>query len=341
MSKGAMEIDRLALNKLMPMHLWISGRGQIESAGGTLCKAFGADVLQGAAFFDLFEVRRPGGIFAVEDMRRHDGERLQIVPKTPSDVNGLRGIAVCLSKDTGVLVNLSFGIGVIEAVATHQLTDADFAATDLAMELLYLVEAKTAVTEELRQLNMRLQGARDAAQEQALTDTLTGLRNRRALDVTMSMWIDRKVPFGLMHIDLDYFKAVNDMLGHAAGDHVLRNVAKTLLSETRVGDTVARVGGDEFVIIFRELVESDKLIGIANRVVEKLSEPNVFQGEVCRISASIGITISTDYSQPSADRMLSDADEALYASKNAGRGQAKLFRGVALALGGAKRILGT
>lgn len=326
MSNGTMLIERPALNRLMPMHLWISGAGLIESVGGTLCKAFGTEMREGAAFFDLFEVRSPGGIFSVDDLRRHDGERLKVVPKEPSAVQGLRGIALCLPQDTGVLVNLSFGIGVIEAVAVHHLTDADFAATDLAMELLYLVEAKTAVTEELRQLNLRLQGARDAAQEQALTDTLTGLRNRRALDMTMSMWLDRKVPFGLMHIDLDFFKAVNDTLGHAAGDHVLREVAKTLLSEIRMGDTVSRVGGDEFVIVFRDLIDADKLTGIANRLVERLSEPTEFENQTCRISASIGITISIDYAQPNAERMLGDADEALYASKNAGRGQAKLSR---------------
>ncbi|WP_022704962.1 GGDEF domain-containing protein [Pseudorhodobacter ferrugineus] len=338
MSKGAMQIERPALVRLMPMHLWISHAGLIESAGGTLCKAFAGQKIEGSAFFDLFEVRSPGGVFSVEDMCRHDGARLQVVPKEPGAVQGLRGIAVCLPEGAGVLVNLSFGIGVIEAVAAHQLTDADFAATDLAMELLYLVEAKTAVTEELRQLNLRLQGARDAAQEQALTDMLTGLRNRRALDVTMSLWIDRKVPFGLMHIDLDFFKAVNDTLGHAAGDHVLREVAGMLLALTRAGDTVARVGGDEFVIVFRDLVDADKLQGIAERVVERLSVPTVFEGQPCRISASIGITISTDYSQPNADRMLSDADEALYASKNAGRGQAKLHRSEAV-LAAEKRAL--
>ncbi len=324
MSNGPMHIDTPALNRLMPMHLWISGEGIIESAGGTLRKVFGARPLVGASFFDLFEVRRPGGVFTVADMRRLDGERLQIMPKEACGVQGLRGIAVSLPDTKGVLVNLSFGIDVIKAVAAHHLTDADFAATDLAMELLYLVEAKTAVTEELRQLNLRLQGARDAAEEQALTDTLTGLRNRRALDLAMSMMIDHKLPFGLMHIDLDYFKAVNDTLGHAAGDFVLQEVAKVLTAQTRIGDTVARVGGDEFVVVFRELTDSVKLFRIAERVVAKLTEPYDFQGQPCRISASIGITISTDYAQPEADKMLSDADQALYASKNAGRGRAKL-----------------
>jgi diguanylate cyclase (GGDEF)-like protein len=150
--------------------------------------------------------------------------------------------------------------------------------------------------------------------------------------------IDRKVPFGLMHIDLDYFKAVNDTLGHAAGDFVLQVVAKVLLSQTRVGDTVARVGGDEFVVVFKDLTDPDKLFNIAKRVVEKLTEPSDFQGQVCRVSASIGITISTDYAQPSADKMLSDADEALYASKNAGRGQAKLFGNVSPADLSEKRV---
>jgi diguanylate cyclase (GGDEF)-like protein len=213
----------------------------------------------------------------------------------------------------------------MKAVAACNLTDADFAATDLAMELLYLVEAKIAVTAELRQLNLRLQGARDAAQEQALTDTLTGLRNRRALDFAMHTLIDHNISFGLMHIDLDFFKIVNDTLGHAAGDHVLREVASKLLLETRAGDTVARVGGDEFVIIFSDLSDAAALSRIADRVVARISEPNWFQGEACRISASIGITLSTDYNPPVAERMLQDADTALYASKNAGRGQAQLF----------------
>jgi diguanylate cyclase (GGDEF)-like protein len=324
MSNGPMHIDTPALNRLMPMHLWISGDGIIESAGGTLRKVFGVKPLAGSSFFEMFEVRRPGGVFTVADMRRLDGERLQIMPKEACGVQGLRGIAVSLPDTNGVLVNLSFGIGVIKAVAAHDLTDADFAATDLAMELLYLVEAKTAVTAELRELNLRLKGARDAAEEQALTDTLTGLRNRRALDLAMSMMIDHKLPFGLMHIDLDYFKSVNDSLGHAAGDFVLQEVAKVLTAQTRTGDTVARVGGDEFVVVFRELTDSVKLFRIAERVVAKLTEPYNFQGQTCHISASIGITISTDYARPLAEKMLSDADQALYASKNAGRGRAKL-----------------
>jgi len=319
-----LELGRPALDRLMPMHLCLSAQGTILSAGPTLTRIFGADALPGEDFFARFEVRRPAGIAGPDDLGQMAGARLSVLPLRP-DALSLRGIAFPLAGDQdGMILNLSFGIGVVEAVSVFRLTDADFAVTDLAMELLYLMEAKAAVTDELRQLNMRLQGARDAAEEQALTDTLTGLRNRRALDITLERAIAEHQSFGLMHIDLDFFKAVNDSHGHAAGDHVLREVARALLSETRQGDTVARVGGDEFVVVFAGLTDVGRLSGIADRIVWRLSRPFAFEQAECRISASIGISISTDYDRPDPDRMLNDADQALYASKKAGRGRAQV-----------------
>ena len=195
----------------------------------------------------------------------------------------------------------------------------DFAVTDLAVEMLYLVEAKTAVTKELRKLNQRLQGAQIAAQEQAFTDTLTGLKNRRAMDHVLSRLIGDERPFGLMHLDLDFFKQVNDSLGHAAGDHVLQHVAQILVASARKTDTVVRFGGDEFVLIFDGLTNRDKLDAIAQRLIRKLEEPIPFSERVCRISGSIGITLSSFYAQPQIERMLHDADMALYRSKDRGR----------------------
>ena len=319
-----MELGRAALGRLMPMHLCLAADGTIRSAGPTLCRVFGDDALTGTNFFTRFEVRRPAGVAGPDDLRRMAGARLSVLPLRP-DALSLRGIALPLAgAEGGMILNLSFGIGVVEAVSLFRLTDADFAVTDLAMELLYLMEAKAAVTDELRQLNLRLQGARDAAEEQALTDTLTGLRNRRALDIALERAIAEQQSFGLMHIDLDYFKAVNDSHGHAAGDHVLREVARALLSETRQMDTVARVGGDEFVVVFAGLTDVGRLSGIADRIVDRLSRPIAFEQVECRISASIGIAISTDYDRPDPDRMLNDADQALYASKKAGRGRAQV-----------------
>ncbi|HHS88916.1 MAG TPA: GGDEF domain-containing protein, partial [Rhodobacteraceae bacterium] len=168
-------------------------------------------------------------------------------------------------------------------------------------------------------LNTRLHRARKAAEEQASRDALTGLRNRRAMDAHLKTLVETQTPFGLMHVDLDYFKAVNDTFGHAAGDRVLQAAAGVLVDEMRTEDMVARVGGDEFVIVFENLVDNDRLAAIAARIVERLEEPVDFQGQDCRISGSIGYTTSKFYSVPDLDRMLSDVDLALYASKKKGR----------------------
>jgi len=224
-----------------------------------------------------------------------------------------------------VLLNLTFGIDLIAAVREFNLTDSDFAATDLAMELLYLAEANAAVTRELRGLNMRLEGARIAAEEEAMTDPLTGLRNRRAADLFLERMCNATAPFGLLHLDLDYFKAVNDTLGHAAGDFVLERVGGVLRDQVRAEDCAARVGGDEFVVILPGRTDAQTLQAIANRIINRLSEPLEFEGKPCRVSASVGIVRSNDFPVPDAAQVLAAADRALYAAKHAGRSQAVLL----------------
>jgi diguanylate cyclase (GGDEF)-like protein len=312
------------LDRLMPMHLALSPDGRIISHGSTFGKVFGGQQLIGKDVFSIARFRRPGGIHNMLDLQQRRGQRLQLHPlDTPDDI--LRGLAVPMATG-GLLLNLSFGINVIEGTRRHALTDADFAATDLTVELMYVMEAKSAVTTELHHLNVRLQGAKVAAEEQAMTDTLTGLRNRRAADTTLAALCDARAAFSLLHMDLDFFKAVNDTLGHAAGDHVLKRVAQILEAEIRGADTAARVGGDEFVVIMPGLVDPGRLQVIAARLIASISEPMVFESAVCNVSASIGMTRSVAYDRAMPDQMMADADAALYASKHAGRGQAQLFQ---------------
>lgn len=317
-------IGSAGLSRFMPMHLLVAADGRIMDAGPTLKRVFEGRSLIGARFEDLFEVRSPGGATTVQDVLDRGGDRFRLVARHRPRI-ALRGLGMRLPGGDLVLLNLGFGIDLIAAVREFGLTDADFAATELAMELLYLAEANTAVTRELRGLNLRLEGARLAAEEEALTDPLTGLRNRRAADMFLDRMTAGAAAFGVLHIDLDYFKAVNDSLGHAAGDFVLETVGRILREQVRVEDCAARIGGDEFLVLLPGCTDADVLMSVAARIIAGLNQPMQFEGNPCRISASVGAVRSIDFAACDPAQILAAADRALYAAKHAGRGQAVLL----------------
>ncbi len=306
------------LARMMPMHIWLSTDGIIRQCGATVAKLFPDRELPGLLFFDCFLVRRPCDVGTVSGILDQQGEKLHLVVQNGRNTT-LKAVAVPVDGGDGVLLDMSFGISVVDAIRDYDLTISDFAATDLAVEMLYLIEAKSAAMAESRKLNTRLQGAKVAAEEQAFSDTLTGLKNRRAMDHVLTHFVEAGEKFGLMQVDLDYFKRVNDTLGHAAGDLVLQAVAKVLLDETRKEDLVARIGGDEFVLIFHRMTDIDKLNEIAARIIRRLEEPIPYCGKPCLISASIGTTVSDGCQKITADKILMNADLALYASKDKGR----------------------
>ncbi|MEN9411483.1 MAG: hypothetical protein RL216_3457 [Pseudomonadota bacterium] len=315
---GEYRLQAAALGRLMPMHLALDGRGRVTSAGATLERVVG-ERLEGADFFARFALRGVAGRNRVADLPWM--ARMHLSVRDRPDLS-FRGQAVPLGPGKGALVNLSFGIGVVEAVQRFDLTEADFAPTDLTVELLYLYEAKTAVLEELRALNRRLHGDKVVAEGQALTDALTGLGNRRALEGALEGMVR---PFALVALDLDGFKAVNDRLGHAAGDHVLATVARRLEGACRAGDAVLRLGGDEFVLLLPGMVLADAVLRRMRRVIAAVAKPIPWEGEVARIGLSAGVILAEEGGNPPADALLPRADAALYAAKRAGKGQAVVW----------------
>ncbi len=313
-----------ALDAMMPLHLLLDTEGTITQVGPTMAKVLAGRDYIGQRMLDLFELRRPREAQIYDLLRQGATGKVLLRLNDPFQTQFI-GCAVRLPGRDGVLVNLSFGISIFDAVRNYRLAGSDFAPTDLTLELLYVAEANAAAMADSRALNERLHGAKERAESDALTDALTGLRNRRALDQQLHRLIEREIPFSLAHLDLDFFKDVNDTFGHAAGDAVLRNVARVLVAETRDDDAVARVGGDEFVLLFVGLVDHARISAIAERIIRRLEAPVSFKGEACRVSASIGLVRSTQYEAPNPDQLLSDADTALYASKTAGRARYSLF----------------
>ncbi len=315
---------RAGLDLLMPMHLHVAADGRVVHAGPTLQRIAGDRPIAGCALFDLVEFRRPRGVADMDSLRRCAGRALVLHWRGPCRTQ-FKGVAVPAAgqgdSDGGLLVNLSFGIALVDAIRDHDLKAGDFAPTDLAVEMLYVLEAKATILDEWRKLNGRLHSARIAAEQQAYTDTLTGLGNRRAMDHVLGGLVADGQAFGLVHLDLDFFKAVNDTLGHAAGDHVLRVAAQAMADVTRAEDTLVRAGGDEFLLILPGQVDGTRLRELSERLIARLEQPIPFEGETCRISGSAGIAVSHggDMTVPV---ILARADEALYAAKAAGRGRA-------------------
>ncbi len=163
----------------------------------------------------------------------------------------------------------------------------------------------------------------------ALHDELTGLANRmlfkdRLMVALKTLKRQSGPPFGVLFLDLDRFKRVNDTFGHSVGDRLLVEIAVRLASFLRPGDTLARLGGDEFGILVSDAPSVSDALHVAERVQERLKVPFAVDGRQLEVSASIGIALSaTGYDGP--EEILHDADVAMYRAKAAGRGQTQVF----------------
>jgi diguanylate cyclase (GGDEF)-like protein len=166
----------------------------------------------------------------------------------------------------------------------------------------------------------------------AMHDQLTGLPNRTLLNdrlhqaLLTSIRDDSKG--AVMFVDLDRFKQVNDTLGHDVGDQLLKQVAKRMQACLRASDTVARIGGDEFIVLLRPVAGGKDAIGVGEKVRESLRQPFTVAGKELNISCSIGIAI---YPWHGADEieLSKKADIAMYRAKEGGRDSVCLYEDLA------------
>lgn len=195
-------------------------------------------------------------------------------------------------------------------------------------ELAKAVKIANATIRKLETARNKLVKQQDIIYKQAHYDHLTSLANRTLLHQRMQLLIENNIlsgkRFGVLFLDLDNFKEINDSLGHDVGDMILIHVAKTLLLATRKTDTVARFGGDEFIILVDDIEDEKSLHYIASKLVHNLQQPIRVRNLDLGVTTSIGISLfpehGTDFNQ-----LIKNADLALYMAKADGRNTYKIY----------------
>jgi diguanylate cyclase (GGDEF)-like protein len=236
--------------------------------------------------------------------------------------------AVCLSADA--LAGNS--LGALVALSSIAL----LAMTLFTSTLDARMQSKTArLAGSLKVANVQLQEVNEELKQRAFLDPLTGLPNRLLFEDRLMHALKRSErteeriternaeKIAVLFIDLDGFKPVNDSLGHAAGDQVLKEAAMRLLVAARDSDTVARIGGDEFVLLMEDVTNVADCVTLARRLVEALARPFEIASRQVQVSGSIGIIIYPDHGHK--DKLVAHADAAMYAAKRAGGNTYALF----------------
>jgi diguanylate cyclase (GGDEF)-like protein len=175
-------------------------------------------------------------------------------------------------------------------------------------------------TAELNRANEQLRGQEEHLRHLAQHDPLTGLPNRLSMQQRLSLAMEfakrNRKKLAVMMVDLDGFKRLNDSRGHRSGDHVLAQIAGRLRTSVRGSDTVARYGGDEFVVLAGELDRAEDVSNIAEKIADMVSLPVSIDGVTVNIGCSIGISIYPDHAED-AEGLIERADRAMYTAKSA------------------------
>jgi diguanylate cyclase (GGDEF)-like protein len=223
----------------------------------------------------------------------------------------------------------AFNLPLMATLTAVYIGSSDHATRMLGMAIPLYAVVMTVMNAQIHDIvttNMRLKHElRDAA----MIDPLTGLLNRRAfagaLDAAVSQARRSREVIGVLYLDVDNFKVINDRHGHDAGDRALVEVGARLRGVLRTGDSCGRLGGDEFAVVARGLDDEGAIAEIAQRVIAALDEPVNLGGDRLTVSASIGGSVIRDDSD--AASLLSEADTAQYRAKRAGGRRAVTYKG--------------
>lgn len=237
--------------------------------------------------------------------------------------------SVCLSADS--LGGSSLGTWVVAASLGLLLVTLLTSILDARMQ-----GQTNRLAQSLAIANGELMAANEELRERAFLDPLTGLPNRLLFEDRLQHAVarneraraavtgaDEPCRLAVMFIDLDGFKPVNDSFGHAAGDLVLKEAAARLRQVARASDTVARVGGDEFLLLMEDVPGAADCVALARRLVEDLQRPFCVVDQPVHLSASVGILVYPDHG--GRDKLVAQADAAMYAAKRAGGGTYALY----------------
>jgi diguanylate cyclase (GGDEF)-like protein/PAS domain S-box-containing protein len=209
-----------------------------------------------------------------------------------------------------------------EAVVGTLVVSADHANAFTADDLHFLQAIANVLSDAIER-----ERTESAIRFQALHDRITGLPNRALfldrLAHALSLGRRRRRDLAVLFLDLDHFKLINDTLGHAAGDDLLQQVARRLRGAVRPADTVARFGGDEFVLLCED-VDEVHAADIAKRVLAAFAAPFVLEGQDHFLTTSVGVAL-TGRPETTADALVRDADAAMYRAKDRGRGRYEIF----------------
>ncbi len=223
------------------------------------------------------------------------------------------------------------GVLTVQSFTKHAYTDFHLNILKALGSYLAIALENSIMYEELKQLNTLLvQDKKDLEEANrqiaymANHDNLTGLPNRRLLygliEEIIAHSSRNKKEFALFYIDLDNFKPINDNYGHEVGDEVLKIVSDRLINLFRSSDTVARIGGDEFVIVIRDVEGKKAIEQVAEKTIHSLQAPIQVRGEQCSITMSLGIALYPD-SGTTFRKLLKTADKAMYMAKESGKNQ--------------------